>query len=79
MCYNFPRSIHNYRSHKEDMTMLKKLAIAALLLWCLGLAGCSASGTGSGRQVKEIREYLESRYGSQDFQVEPSQNGGTAS
>ena len=59
--------------------MLKKLAIAALLLWCLGLAGCSASGTGSGRQVKEIREYLEARYGSQDFQVEPSQNGGTAS
>lgn len=44
--------------------MLKRLTAAILFLCSLGLAGCGAAGTGSSRNTKEIKEYLESRYGS---------------
>ena len=58
--------------------MLKRLTAAILFLCSLGLAGCGAAGTGSSRNTKEIKEYLESRYGSQDFLVEPSEKAGAA-
>lgn len=58
--------------------MLKRLTAAILFLCSLGLAGCGAAGTNSIRNTKEIKEYLESRYGSQDFLVEPSEKDGAA-
>lgn len=57
---------------------MKKLIISAVsLLTALGLSACGFPGS-AGKTDKEITAYLESRYGSEKFQVEKVADGSSA-
>lgn len=57
------------------MRAIKWTAVEILFVCLAGLTGCSMAG----EKNREVREYLESRYGSQDFEITKLENDGTYS
>lgn len=52
----------NISRHKRPNSLY--ILAAAIIACALGMAGC---GMAEERDIREIRDYLESRYGSQEF------------